>query len=147
MKSFLFMCCSVLVLCCSRERAGALRPETEDTTQAAGRTRRNVLSPTLTYEQRQGEYLYLKYCGVCHGEHGGADGFNTYNLDPKPHSLADSAYVAALSDAALTQVIALGGQGVNRSVLMPAYQWTLNKNQITYLVSYVRVLPRDGKGE
>jgi len=96
--------------------------------------------PWLKYSfaERQGKQLFEHYCAVCHGAQGVGDGFNSYNLDPKPHSLADSAYVAALSDATLAQVIALGGRGVNKSVLMPAYQQTLNQDQISYLVAYIR---------
>jgi mono/diheme cytochrome c family protein len=91
-----------------------------------------------SFVERQGKQLFDHYCAVCHGAKGEGDGFNSYNLDPKPHSLADSAYVAALSDATLAQVIALGGRGVNKSVLMPAYQNTLNQDKISYLVVYIR---------
>ena len=143
MKMILSILCTALLMSCSEEKASNISGEVKDSTQAAERISPSVLSPALTYEQRQGGYLYLKYCAICHGAQGGADGFNTYNLDPKPHSLADSAYVAALSDGALTQVIGLGGRGVNKSVLMPAYGWTINKDQISYLVSYMRVLARN----
>ncbi|HEX9657420.1 MAG TPA: cytochrome c [Bacteroidota bacterium] len=142
MKSILVLCCSLLLLGCSKQNAGSFHPAASDTSQVAGQTSREIVSPPNTYEQRQGKYLYLKYCAVCHGDQGGADGFNTYNLDPKPHSLADSDYVAALSDATLAQVIAMGGRGVNKSPLMPAYQGTLNKDQITFLVAHVRELSR-----
>jgi mono/diheme cytochrome c family protein len=145
MKSILVLCCSLLVLGCSKENAASLHPAAGDTSQVAGHMSREVVSPPSTYEQRQGKYLYLKYCAVCHGDQGGADGFNTYNLDPKPHSLADSVYVAALSDAALVQVIGMGGRGVNKSPLMPAYQGTLNKDQITFLVAHARELARNEK--
>lgn len=128
---------------CSKERMSDIRPAKDDSAWVAEQISPNVLSPPLTYEQRQGKYLYLKYCAICHGAQGGADGFNTYNLDPKPHSLTDSAYVAALSDGALAQVIRLGGRGVNKSVLMPPYGWTVNEDQILYLVSYVKVLARN----
>jgi hypothetical protein len=143
MKHFFVLCCSLLTLGCSRESTRLLHQSGSDTTTTAEQPGKDMLTPMLTHEQRQGRDLYLKYCAVCHGEHGGADGFNTYNLDPKPHSLADSTYVAALSDAALTQVIGFGGRGVNRSVLMPGYQWTLNKDRISYLEAYVRVLARN----
>lgn len=97
---------------------------------------------SLTYEQRQGKYLYMKYCTVCHGDHGEGDGFNAYNLDPKPHSLADSAYGASFSDASLARVISVGGRGANKSVLMPAYGHTITPDEIAYLVAYIRSLPQ-----
>jgi mono/diheme cytochrome c family protein len=143
LRIFLLMICLLMPAGCARVKVSNISTATEDSTLVAERISPSVLSPALTYEQRQGKNLYLKYCAVCHGAQGGADGFNTYNLDPKPHDLTDSAYVAALSDGALTQVIELGGRGVNKSVLMPAYGWTVNEDQISYLVSYVRVLARN----
>ena len=98
---------------------------------------------SYTFGERQGERLYRHYCVVCHGKRGEGDGFNSYNLDPRPHSLADSAYVAALSDAILTQVIAYGGRGVNKSILMPAYMYSLNSDQISYIVAYIRSFSRN----
>lgn len=90
------------------------------------------------YEEREGKFLFHVYCAVCHGDGGGGDGFNAYNLDVKPHSLADSAYMAQVSENSLRQVIALGGRGVNKSVLMPPYGHTLSEVQIGYLIAYIR---------
>ncbi|NIT55943.1 MAG: hypothetical protein GWN00_06805 [Aliifodinibius sp.] len=46
--------------------------------------------------------------------------------------------MAALSDETLAEIIAFGGRGVNKSVLMPAYQNTLTKEQIANVVAYIR---------
>lgn len=105
-----------------------------------------------SFAERQGRRLYERYCAVCHGVTGEGDGFNAFNLDPRPRSLADSAYVEALSDETLAQTIALGGRGVNKSVLMPAYLNTLTQDQIRYVVAYIRALSsaylgKDGAGE
>jgi cytochrome c553 len=89
------------------------------------------------YTERQGKQLFEQYCVVCHGQGGEGDGFNAYNLNPKPHSLADSTYMKALSIETLTETISNGGKGVNKSVLMPAYQNTLSKMQISNLVGYI----------
>ena len=91
-----------------------------------------------SFSERQGRQLYNKYCVVCHGSTGGGDGFNSFNLNPKPKSLADSAYNKALSNESIKKIIAYGGGGMNRSVLMPSYQNTLNNNEIQYLVQYIR---------
>lgn len=91
-----------------------------------------------SYSERRGKILYDVYCVKCHGANGEGDGFNSYNLDPRPHSLADSAYVSMLSDGTLEQFISFGGRGVNRSVLMPAYNYTLSKEEISYLVKFIR---------
>ncbi len=97
----------------------------------------------LTYEQQQGKDLYTHYCAICHGDQGGGDGFNSYNLDPKPHSLADSAYMSAFSDRNLEEIVDRGGRGVNMSPEMPAYGGTLSRLDIAYLTAYVRSLSAD----
>jgi mono/diheme cytochrome c family protein len=147
MKYSSFTSCVVVLLllfcsCGGKERPATALMEKSDTVGRSGADTLQVTkaSFTFSYTQEKGGRLFDRYCVICHGQHGEGDGFNAYNLDPKPHSLADSAYVAAFSDEALSQVIALGGRGVNKSVLMPAYGWTLTKDQISYLVSYLRTL-------
>lgn len=90
-----------------------------------------------SYEERQGKSLFEQYCAICHGPGGEGDGFNAYNLNPKPHSLADSTYMKGLSVENLSETISFGGKGVNKSVLMPAYQNTLDKTQISNVVAYI----------
>ena len=109
----------------------------KDSTQATDSTK---LPPPieLTYEQTQGKYVFAKYCAVCHGTEGKADGFNTYNLDPKPHDLTDSGYLSAFPDERLIQTVTYGGVSVNKTPLMPAWGWTLKKDEIAYVVSYLR---------
>lgn len=92
----------------------------------------------LTYEQRQGKYLYEEYCRVCHGDQGKGDGFNSYNLNPRPRDFSDSAYMSALGDQQVFATIRAGGRSVNKSPLMPAYGWTLTKDEIQYIVAYVK---------
>ncbi len=100
-----------------------------------------LASVPLTFVQQQGKDLYGHYCAVCHGDQGAGDGFNSYNLEPKPHSLADSAYMSALSDRNLEDIITRGGRGMNMSPEMPAYGGTLSKLDIAYVTAYVRWLP------
>jgi high-affinity iron transporter len=99
-----------------------------------------------TYSERQGKQLFEQYCTICHGQSGEGDGFNAYNLNPKPHSLADSTYMKALSPETLTETISLGSKGINKSVLMPAYQKTLDKTQISNLVVYIETFTRTRSG-
>ena len=93
---------------------------------------------TLTYEQRQGKYLYTKYCAVCHGEDGKGDGFNAFNLDPKPRDFTDGGYMNALTDERIEQTISGGGRSVNKSVLMQSWGGRLKKEEIRYVLSYIR---------
>ncbi|MFQ5604673.1 MAG: c-type cytochrome [bacterium] len=98
----------------------------------------------LNYAEQNGKLLYEKYCSICHGLQGQGDGFNAYNLDPRPKDLTASGYLDSVSDAWLMEAIGQGGRGVKRSVLMPAYENTLTKHQIENVVGYLRYLSRRG---
>jgi len=95
---------------------------------------------SVSYEEQQGAFLYNRYCAVCHGQEGKGDGFNAFNLDPRPRDLSDSTYMRALSDDQIVQTISGGGRSVNHSPLMPAYGWTLKKQQIRHVASFIRSL-------
>jgi mono/diheme cytochrome c family protein len=82
----------------------------------------------------------MKYCAVCHGKEGKGDGFNAFNLDPRPRDFSDSAYMAALSDEQIVQTIVGGGRSINKSPLMPSYGWTIDGREIRYVAAYVRAL-------
>jgi hypothetical protein len=90
------------------------------------------------YDQREGKRLFEHYCSVCHGVGGAGDGFNSYNLNPKPNSFRDSVYMSNLSDPNLQQIITLGGQSMNKSTFMPAYSHTLTEIQIERLIKFIR---------
>jgi len=94
--------------------------------------------PSLSYELRQGKHLYAKYCAVCHGTEGKGDGFNAFNLDPKPRNFTDARYMNALSDERLLETIGQGGRGVNKSVLMPSWGGRLTNIERTYVVAFIR---------
>jgi len=104
----------------------------------------SLIAHPMSYEQRQGKYVYAQYCAVCHGNEGKADGFNTYNLDPKPRDLTEQHYLSEFSDERLMQIIRDGGRGANKSPSMPPYGWTLGKSEIAYVTAYVRTfMPPD----
>lgn len=98
---------------------------------------------SLTYEQRQGKHLYTKYCSICHGAEGKGDGFNAFSLDPKPRNFTDEHYMKALSDARLIETVTQGGRGVNRSSFMPSWGGRLTKQEIKYLVEYIRTFAKN----
>lgn len=95
---------------------------------------------SLTYEQRQGRIVYQKYCVICHGNEGRGDGFNAFNLDPKPRDFTDSHFQSAVSDARLRETVELGGRGTNKSPFMPTWGGRLDANEIQNVVAYVRYL-------
>ena len=83
-------------------------------------------TPDLGYNAREAQALYRHYCLNCHGGEGQGDGFNAYNLDPRPRSLADSAFQAQHYDADLLTAIRSGGGAVGLSTGMPPWGRTLN---------------------
>ena len=94
----------------------------------------------LNYEQSNGKKLFQHYCAVCHGATGEGDGFNAFNLDPKPRNLADHEAMKNLSDQQLFDAISQGGGERGKSNLMPPWGHTVNERQIRYLITYLRTL-------
>ncbi len=87
--------------------------------------------------------LYLHYCSVCHGAEGKGDGFNSYNLDPKPKSFTDSTFLEKADSVYLFNVIEGGGKVVDISAMMPPYGRTLTVKEIEKLAEYVMFLSKD----
>ena len=94
----------------------------------------------LNYEQSNGKKLFEHYCAVCHGASGEEDGFNAFNLNPKPRNLTDREAMKTFSDQQLFNAISQGGGERGKSNLMPPWGHTLNERQIRYLVAYLRTL-------
>jgi mono/diheme cytochrome c family protein len=100
----------------------------------------NMSTLKLSYRESRGGRLFDSSCAVCHGPKGEGDGFNAFNLDPRPRDLTDAAYMQAISDQAIREVITQGGRGMNKSILMPAYGQSFTKREIDDLVAFVRSL-------
>lgn len=97
----------------------------------------------LTYAQRKGKWTYDQYCAVCHGPEGRGDGFNAYNLEPRPKDFAEKGYLESITDEWLLEAISQGGRGVKRSALMPAYENTLTEERVVNVVAYLRYLSQN----
>ena len=97
-------------------------------------------SPAPSYELRLGQATYQHYCQTCHGEKGVGDGFNAFNLDPRPRDISDPAFQKKKTDADLADAIQRGGAGVGLSSLMPPWGRTLSRPQIDQVVLYLRSL-------
>ena len=137
----IFFTVALLFVGCSRKNETTAKQELiSDSTALADSSSLAAVPKTvdLSYEQRQGKELYTKYCAICHGKEGKGDGFNAFNLDPRPRNFTDATYMDALSDNRLVETISQGGRGVNRSLLMPSWGGRLNRQEIEYVISFVR---------
>jgi mono/diheme cytochrome c family protein len=112
-------------------------------TAPAGSTTMSVRP--ASYELRLGKLVFSYYCQTCHGETGAGDGFNAFNLDPKPRDLSDPAFQKSRLDEQLEDAVRRGGKGVGLSTLMPPWGRTLSDRQIAEVVRYVRTLRRAEK--
>ena len=95
---------------------------------------------TLAYEARLGAVLFEHYCAVCHGAAGKGDGFNAYNLSPRPRDLSNSDFQQSVDDRRLADILRYGGTLRGGSPNMPAWGGTLDDRQIRRLVMYIRQL-------
>lgn len=92
------------------------------------------------YEMRLGRDIFQHYCQTCHGETGGGDGFNAFNLDPRPRDISDPAFQKKKTDAEFADAIQRGGAGVGLSALMPPWGRTLSRAEVDQVVLYIRSL-------
>ena len=106
----------------------------------AGSARYNAGADSVTYEARLGRVLWFRYCVVCHGAGGRGDGFNAFNLDPRPKNLADPAFQESVDDRRLKEIIRYGGTLRGGSPRMPAWGETLNDQDLTRIVKFMRFL-------
>jgi mono/diheme cytochrome c family protein len=107
----------------------------------ASRSAASVSPPAAPpYEQRLGKGVFIHYCQACHGETGAGDGFNAFNLNPRPRDLSDAAFHKKKTDAELADTVRRGGAGVGLSPLMPPWGNTLSRRQVDEVVRYVRGL-------
>lgn len=91
-----------------------------------------------------GRATYGRYCAVCHGETGGGDGFNAYNIkaayDVTPAAFVDSAFMATLKDSVALAAIRGGGSAVGKSPAMPPWGRTLGESEIADVWHFARSL-------
>lgn len=108
-------------------------------------TKRDVFLEALTKIKRglsdsglKGEEYYKHYCNICHGEEGRGDGFNAYNLDPKPRNFTE--IIPSMDDQYLYKVISEGTASVGKSALCPPRGLYLERGTIEAIIEYLRKL-------
>ncbi|MDH3210900.1 MAG: cytochrome c [Myxococcales bacterium] len=100
-------------------------------------------APSGPADASRGAANYAILCAGCHGASGDGDGPLAAALDPKPAKHSDGAYMNALSDAHLFQVIQQGGASVGKSPMMAPFGASLSDAQIRDLVAHVRSLAKN----
>ena len=131
-SSFALLLFTLVAGCSGRISTPQRQGLATDSLKAADSTNVTEASgPELSYEERQGKHLYEQYCLVCHGQEGKGDGFNAFNLDPRPRDFSDSVYMNALGDKQAIETISGGGRSVNKSPLMPS-SWGYNYGAQTF---------------
>ena len=88
--------------------------------------------------QMTGKTYYEQYCMVCHGEQGKGDGFNAFNLDPRPRDLTTVTKI--ISKESIFKTISDGTIGQDGKILCPPWERTLGENKINAIVEYLRTL-------
>ncbi len=104
-----------------------------------------VLLPTLVLAQgspAKGKDLYAKQCAGCHGPAGKGDGPAAAAINPKPGDFTNKAYMTALKDQYLFDLIQKGGAAVGRSPLMTPFGSKLKDGEIQDVIAYVRSLTK-----
>lgn len=93
-----------------------------------------------------GRQIYTFYCTPCHGMEGKGDGQLAKLLDPKPRNHTDGKGTRPgdgmndRTDEQLFKAITKGGQGINKSVNMPAWGHIISEDGRWNLVAYLRTI-------
>jgi len=90
----------------------------------------------LDIVQAKGKKLYKQYCTICHGEEGRGDGFNAFNLNPRPADL--TGVCKERGDDYIIKVITDGTKAVGKSSLCPSYGRTIRKEDINAIILYLK---------
>lgn len=105
----------------------------------------------MKISMESGKLLYAHYCAICHGESGGGDGFNAYNVKTTygvtPTAFADSAAFSSVPAESAQAAIRNGGPAVGKSPAMPPWGQTLTHGEVIDVLDYVRSLGRAAEGK
>ena len=88
---------------------------------------------------RTGPSNYQSHCASCHGAGGKGDGWTAWLYRLKMRDLTDAAYVQALPDDYIFQVIKHGGATLGKPG-MPSWSQELDDREIRDLVVHIRSL-------
>ena len=107
---------------------------TSTAAKAAAPTAKSVTPEMI----EKGKSLYQANCTACHGESGKGDGPGAGVLKPPPRDHTDYAYMSALTDKEIADVIRMGG-AIKGRPLMPSHP-AISGAALDSLVAYIRTL-------
>ncbi|MEK7368634.1 MAG: cytochrome c [Planctomycetota bacterium] len=90
----------------------------------------------LTNTQLAGRINYEKYCMVCHGEQGRGDGFNSFNLTPRPTNFSKG----LPGNQALFKAASAGFTGSDGNLHCPPWGLTMGGDAIAATILYINTL-------
>lgn len=90
----------------------------------------------LSNTQLVGKAYYQKYCMVCHGKEGKGDGFNAFNLSPRPRDLTKG----FSSRPTLFKTVSEGFTGVSGNLHCPPWGLTLGEDAVDSIILYINSL-------
>jgi cytochrome c oxidase cbb3-type subunit 3 len=130
------------------QQPAAQQPESQPPASFAAVSHEGGRSP-LDASLETGAAIYGRYCAICHGETGGGDGFNAYNVSDtfgvSPTAFSDPEQMASLKEADLIAAIRDGGPAVGKSPAMPAWGRTLTTGEIADVGRFLRTLAKSGQ--
>ena len=132
---FLTLCLLVSLISLSCNTKEADQSELKDPFIEVGKR----MDGGLSVVQAKGKKLYNLYCIICHGEGGKGDGFNAYNLDPRPADLTEVCKIK--EDEYIIKVATGGTKDVGKTALCPPYGKTIQIEDIEAIISYLKTFP------
>jgi len=93
----------------------------------------------LADARNRGSKIFGHYCQMCHGPEGKGDGLNSTFLKTSPRDFTDREFWEKRTTRERTHdVIGRGGVYIGKSVLMPAWERTLTKQEISDVAVFIR---------
>ena len=139
------LCSAMGLASCSREAplsgtpSGARTPPGVGTSPGVGKDliapAAKQLSLGLSLRAVEGYRRFTHYCAICHGAFGAGDGFNSFNLDPKPRDLSD--VIQKEGKELVRKTIREGTAALGRTPLCPPWELTMSDDAIDEIVLFI----------
>lgn len=90
----------------------------------------------------EGARIYLERCAACHGNEGRGDGKMAEMFPVPMPDFTDAERMRTQNDAALKEIISVGGGPLGRAPFMPGFGIALSENEINLVVEHLRTLAK-----